>query len=131
VSLGAGIGSLGPQTCAAPCPLATDGNHVFSIQGPANQASVTSSSITGPPGAIALTKDAAYAGIALDDVYVYYAQLQGPCGSPPCKTGIARVKKVFSLPTTLATGGDPMAIALDASSIYFSSATGIGKLAKP
>ena len=94
-------------------------------------ASVTALPVGAPGTPTTLSQDASYGGIAIDDEYVYYAQLQGPCTSPPCKAGLARVKKVFSLPTTLATNGDPIAIAVDSTAVYFSSTTGIVKLAKP
>jgi hypothetical protein len=123
--------TLSIDDCVEPCPLAVDSERVYSIQGPANQATVAATTISNGGTVTALAKDATYGGIAVDDRFVYYAQIQGVCSSPPCKSGLARVKKVFSLPTTLAVAGEPAAIVLDANAIYYSSTAGITILAKP
>lgn len=119
---------IGVDTCLQPSPLASDAEHVYALAGPI-PATVTRTDIAAPNNVAALAKDAAYGGLAIDDKFIYYAQLQ-PCKTP-CQKGLARVKKVFSLPTTLATSGDPIAIAVDATAIYFTTTTGIVRLAKP
>ncbi len=107
---------LAPLACG-PCYLATDGAYIFSVN-----AALVRTEIAPPHTVTVLAKDAIFGGLAVDDKYVYYAQISG---------GLARVKKLFSLPTTLTTMGTPSAIAVDQTAVYFTSPAGVTKIIKP